>query len=210
MKTICWKLRAGHLIPFLFCLLLLTGCGRTQPISYYQLTSLEDSQHAFVSPVTTATVVIGIGPVSLPDYLDRPQLVTRLTPNQLQLSDRHRWAEPLSQNIPRVLGENLSRLLGTSRILLFPWPSANKPDYQLLVELLNFENENDGTAYLVARWTLKDQEGTIVLPERQSRLRIVAWNQEQEGLVTALNEVLERFCREIVLAMQPLINKAPR
>ena len=36
------------------------------------------------------------------------------------------------------------------------------------------------------------------------------WNQEQEGLVTALNEVLERFCREIVLAMQPLINKAPR
>ncbi|HCC54894.1 MAG TPA: hypothetical protein DEQ20_08235 [Desulfobulbaceae bacterium] len=187
---------AGTLGVILLCGLLLAGCARTAPVSYYQMAALETGRKA---PVTAegGRMVIGIGPVKLPEYLDRPQIITRLTANRLQLSDSYRWAEPLSENIPRVLGENLSALLGTDHILQHPWPSSRTIDCQLIVEVLHFENESDGAARLVVRWSLKGRDGGIVLSERRSSYRIPATAHDQEGLVAALNEALGSFCREI-------------
>ncbi|MDH5298187.1 MAG: PqiC family protein, partial [Desulfobulbaceae bacterium] len=117
----CQRL-AGWLAPLLLSVLLLAGCvPRTDPVSYYQLSALE-AERSGTATADSDKLVIGIGPVGLPEYLDRPQIVTRLTPNRLHLAHNHRWAEPLGQNIARVLGENLSPLLGTDRILLPPWP----------------------------------------------------------------------------------------
>ncbi len=209
MKNIRCERMKGGLSVFLVCVLLLAGCARTAPVSYYQLSALEAARNV---PATAeaGTRVIGIGPVRLPEYLDRPQLVTRLTPNRLQLADSHRWAEPLSENIPRVLGENLSALLGADRILLHPWPSSRTTDYQLLVEVLHFENESDGAARLVVRWSVKGRDGRIVLPERRSSHRIPATAQDQERLVAALNEALGSFCREIAQELRPLLVKLSR
>ena len=206
MKNIPDERIAGSLLAFLVGILLLAGCARTAPVSYYQLSALEAVRSGPVS-VEAGRRGIGIGPVRLPEYLDRPQLVTRLTPNRLQLADSHRWAEPLGENIPRVLGENLSALLGTDRILLHPWPSSRTADYQLLVEVLHFENESDGAARLVVRWSVKGKDGAIVLPERRSSYAVLAAGQDREGQVTALNEALGSFCREIAQALTPLLAK---
>ncbi len=186
--------------------LLLAGCARTAPVSYYQLSALETARTAMAGS-EAEKMVLGIGPVRLAEYLDRPQIVTRVTPNRLQLADSHRWAEPLSENIHRVMGENLSALLGADRILLYPWPSSRTTDYQLLVEVLHFENESDGAARLVALWSVKGQGGGIVLPERRSSFRIPATSQDKEGLVVALNEALGSFCREIAQELRPLLGK---
>lgn len=207
MKNIPCKWQ-GRWLVLLACALLLAGCVRTAvPVSYYQLSAQEAARTA---PATTEAgkMVLGIGPVRLPEYLDRPQIVTRLTPNRLQLADSHRWAEPLSENIPRVLGENLSALLGTDRILLYPWPSSRTTDYQLLVEVLHFENESDGAARLVALWSVKGKDSGIVLPERRSSHLVPARSQNPEGQVGALNEALGSFCREIAQELRPLLGKA--
>ncbi len=196
----CWLVLLG-------CTLLLTGCARTAPVSYYQLSAQEAARNV-PAGAEAGKMVLGIGPVRLPEYLDRPQIVTRLTPNRLQLADSHRWAEPLGENILRVVGENLSALLGTDRILLHPWPTTRTTDYQLLVEVLHFENESDGAARLVAFWSVKGKDGGIVLPERRSSLLISARNQDPEGLVGALNETLGSFCREIAQELRPLLGKA--
>jgi len=206
MKDIFCERIVGSLLAFLAGALLLTGCARTAPVSYYQLSALEAARNA---PATEAgKMVLGIGPVRLAEYLDRPQIVTRLTPNRLQLADSHRWAEPLSENIPRVLGENLSALLGTERILLHPWPAFRVTDYQLLVEVLHFENESDGAARLVAFWSVKGRDGGIVLSERRSSYLVPARNQDQEGQVAALNAALGSLCREIAQELRPLLGKA--
>ena len=94
--------------------------------------------------------------------------------------------------------------MGTERILLHPWPTSKVMDYQLLVEIIHFENESDGTASLLARWSIKAKDGVIVLPERRSSHRIPAANQGQEGLVAALNEALAGFSREIAQELTPL------
>jgi hypothetical protein len=188
--------RKKSLLAFLVAILLLAGCARSMPVSYYQLSALEAAGKAPGS-AEAGRMVIGIGPVLLPEYLDRPQLVTRLTANRLHLADSHRWAEPLSKNIPRVMGENLSMLLGTNRILLHPWPLSTTTDYQLFVEVLHFENEGDGAAILVVRWSLKGRDGETVLPTQRSSHRIPAANHSQEGQVAALNEALLSYCREV-------------
>ncbi|MFH1020670.1 MAG: PqiC family protein [Pseudomonadota bacterium] len=208
MKNIpgMWK---GGLSAFLAGALLLAGCARTAPISYYHLSALEGVRNEPAS-AEEGRMVIGIGPVRLPEYLDRPQLVTRRSANRLQLADSHRWAEPLSENIPRVVGENLSALLGTERILFHPWSVSRSTDYQLLVEMLHFENESDGAARLVARWSVKGKDGGIVLAERRSSHMILAASHDQEGLVAALNEALGSFCREIAQALTPLLGRFSR
>lgn len=203
MKNLPGKRRQGGLVALLACALLLAGCARTQQASYYQLSPLETSGNG---PITggAGEMVLGIGPVLLPEYLDRPQFVTRLTANRLQLADSQRWAEPLSENIARVLGENLSALLGVERILLYPWPVSKAVDYQLLVEVLHFENESDGAARLVARWSVKGKGGGMVLPARRSSYLVPAASRDQEGLVTALNQALGSFCREIARELTEL------
>ncbi len=206
MKSIFHERIAGSLLAFMAGVMLLTGCARTAPVSYYQLSALE-ATGKILSPDEAAKMVIGIGPVRLAEYLDRPQIVTRQSANRLQLADSHRWAEPLGENIPRVVGENLSVLLGTERILLYPWPSSRTADYQLLVEVLHFENESDGVARLVALWSVKGKDGGIVLPERRSSYLVPASSRDQEGRVGALNEALGRFCREIAQEFKPLLLK---
>ena len=185
------------------CALLLAGCARTPPVSYYQLSAQEAARNA--PAAETGKMVIGIGPVRLAEYLDRPQIVTRQSANRLRLADSHRWAEPLGENILRVVGENLSALLGTDRILLYPWPSSRATDYQLLVEVLHFENEGDGAARLVALWSVKGKDGVIVLPERRSSHLVPTSSRDREGQVEALNGALGRFCREIAQEMRPLL-----
>ncbi|MFA7383233.1 MAG: PqiC family protein [Desulfurivibrionaceae bacterium] len=201
-----WK---GGCLALLFCPLLLAGCARTAPASYYQLSPMEVARN---TPVNTEadTMVLGIGPVRLPDYLDRPQLVTRSAPNRLQLADRHRWAEPLGQNISRVVGENLAALLGIDRILFYPWPVSRGADYQLVVEVLHFENESDGAARLVALWSVKGKGNAIVLPERRSSHLAPAASRDQDGQVAALNQALGSFCLEIAKALAPELGNPAR
>ena len=191
------------------CALLLAGCARTSPVSYYQLSALDAARTAPAS-AEAGKMVLGIGPVRLPEYLDRPQLVTRLTPNRLQLADSHRWAEPLGENISRVMGENLAALLGTDRILLHPWPASRGTDYQLIVEVLHFENEGDGEARLVALWSVKGKDGAMVLPEKRSSHLVPAASRDQEGQVAALNQALGSFCREIAQALTPVLGNPSR
>jgi len=195
----CWLVLLG-------CILLLTGCARTAPVSYYQLSAQEAARNVLAG-AEAGKMVLGIGPVRLPEYLDRPQIVTRLTANRLQLADSQRWAEPLGENILRVLGENISALLGTERILLYPWPTSRATDYQLLVEVLHFENESDGAARLVALWSVKGKDGAMVLEERRSSHLIPAPSRDQEGQVGALNAALGSFCREISQALMPLLGQ---
>lgn len=208
MKDISGKGRGRWLVLF-GCALLLAGCARTAPVSYYQLSAQEVVRTAPAGG-EAGKMVLGIGPVRLAEYLDRPQIVTRLTPNRLQLADSHRWAEPLGENIPRVLGENLSALLGTERILLHPWPASRTTDYQLLVEVLHFENESDGAARLVALWSVKGKDGGIVLSERRSSHLAPAISRDQDGQVGALNAALGLFCREIAQELTELPAKSSR
>ena len=77
--------------------------------------------------------------------------------NRFDLSENDRWAEPLDENLTHVLAQNLSVLLGSDRIIAYPWPIDQKPHYRVEIQVLRFESNSAGEAQLTARWTVIDE-----------------------------------------------------
>jgi len=117
---------------------------------------------------SASNLAIGVGPIKLPQYLRRPEVVTRTSPSELALSDTDRWAEPLESGFVRVLSENLSRQLGTQRIVTFPWYSSSRLDYQVQINVKRFETDSKGKPELDAQWSIRDGRGTKMLVARES------------------------------------------
>ncbi|KJR96656.1 MAG: hypothetical protein VR65_27385 [Desulfobulbaceae bacterium BRH_c16a] len=182
------------MVVLLAIALLVSGCTRTQPVSYYQLSAVDSGRPA-IDTSAIGEAVIGIGPLLLPEYLDRPQIVNREGPNLMQLAETNRWAEPLAVSIPRAMRENLAAALATESIVYYPWSQA--VDYQIIIEIIRFEGEESREAHLEAVWSMQDREGNIVLPQQRSKYQVRATPADSEGLVQALSQALGRLSREI-------------
>jgi len=183
---------------FILFAVLAVGCARTATVSHYQLVAERN-----LSSLDKAGqgLVIGIGPVRLPEYLDRAQLVSRAGENLLHLDENNRWAEPLAENFARVLAENLSAMRGNGQVLVFPWPSARKVDRQVVVEVVNFENDGSAAVLLKARWGVHGPGGEMLIPEKISIHRAPLPGPGAAQLVAALNAALAGFSRELAAAL---------
>lgn len=130
---------------------LLAGCaGKTETSRYYVLAVSEpDAERRPDGPS------VSIGPVTLPKYLDRPQVVTRPTPNQLDVSEFDRWGGRLEDNVAQVLAEDVARKLKTARIAVFPNEPTGRADVRVAVTITRFERiGSDGDVTLDARWRI--------------------------------------------------------
>lgn len=133
---------------------LLAGCSffapRPDPSQFYILTPV-------VEPAArnTSGASYGLGPVHVPDYLKRPTIVTRTSDAQITPSPVDRWGEPFDKGVSVTLQEDLRRATGTERVLLFPWYASERPDYQVVVDILRLERDPDDRATLVARWEIR-------------------------------------------------------
>jgi len=147
-----------------FLPLALAACTN-QPTRLYVLTATTEKP-ASTSPTGVA---IGIGPITLPKYLDRPEIVTRVEANSLDQANFDQWGGDLNDNITRVLATNLSNLLATDRVSLFPWQTGAPVDYQVTLDISRFEQDKDGNTVLNAFWSIVNPtDGTVLLMRRSS------------------------------------------
>ncbi len=152
-----------------------SGCaGQSQPSDFYFLsyetpqTQLEQKTTARLGPA------IGIGPIEFPQYLDRPQIVTRDGTNQLVIQEFKRWGGRLKENFTVVLTQALSAELETDRVSIFPWNLSVPVEYQVTVDVIAFDSDADGRSTLDARWSLIDSNTQRVLVMARSTYREVA------------------------------------
>ncbi len=115
-------------------------------------------------------IAVGLGPVAIPAYLDRNEMVSREAANQLRVDARHSWGAPLDQEVQRVLGENLSRLLASDRVIVWPWSRHREIAVRIPVRVLQFEPVAGKGVVLVARWELLSPDAAQVLFTRQSEI----------------------------------------
>jgi uncharacterized lipoprotein YmbA len=151
------------------------GCTVLSPqpdrSQFFILSPVSDSAGMSARPASASPdsqLTIGVGPVSFPDYLRRLPVVTRVSPNRIDLSDEKRWAEPLDKNFVRVLSENLATLLNTQRVEKYPWELTAKVDYQIEVNVLRFETTSDGQSQLRASWIIRDGSSEKILYASQT------------------------------------------
>ena len=164
-----------HAMMVLFLSAFLTGCvnlgkGTERLPRLYLLTPM-------ASTVGDGSVkgkidgTIGIGPLAMPEYLNRPQLVTRAGDNELKAAAFANWAEPLKQNVLRVLMENMTALTGSEAVYSYPWRAGFPPLYQLQMEVVRFDADRNGEAVLSVRWEWTDETGHPMMTRKRSVLR---------------------------------------
>jgi uncharacterized lipoprotein YmbA len=202
MYAFLWRFST---VVLMASLLGLGACAST-PSRFYMLNTLTASETV---PATSAErgPVIGVGPITFPKYLDRPQIVTRASPNQVALGEFDRWAEPLQENFSRVLAENLALLIPTDHTLLNPWPRSASLDYQVRVEVLHFGGWLGGESSLIARWSILDGTERELLSKKVN-LQVPTGGRDYEAIVVAMNQLLEALSRDIAAAIQPLVSRA--
>ena len=177
---------------------LLIGCaGTSPPTRYYLLQPMPGTAPLQHQPGSEAELTLGIGPVALPDYLDRQQIVTLLAENRTELAEYDRWAEPLKENFIRVLKENLATILDTPYILQEPWSISDSVDYRLEIEVIRFDADTSNTAVLAARWFIVRQADDVLLLTGKSTHTAAVKGSDYMGIVSSLNQVLEDFSRQI-------------
>jgi uncharacterized lipoprotein YmbA len=187
----------------LLCALALaaSGCAaflpRTVPSQFFVLDA--DTEPAAATPLPIA---LGVGPIQIPGYLDRPQIATRTGANEIGYSETHRWATPLQQGVTNVLLADLGARLHTDRLSAFPFALAAPRDFDVTVDFLHFEGTASGTLELEAVWRVLDgRSGAELVVKRASLSRSVAVGDFAAG-VAALSEGLRELSDQIAAALR--------
>jgi len=182
-------------------LLVLAGCGRSPQTNFYTLTPL-------VSEATAPRLAgpsIAIAAVTLPELVDRPQLVVPDAGTRVTILETHRWAEPLKSAIPRLLAENISRLLNSDRVAAYPQHAAINADYRLFVDIQRFELA-DSTVVVDALWEIRSAKGTKPLTGRSKLVEPVG-STEYEAVVAGYSRAVATLSKEIALSLRSLQTK---
>ncbi len=195
-----WVVRLSGLC---LCLsLIVSGClnlgqGTRQTTRFYMLHSLADDIDPAQRDAVDTPVSIGIGPLTLPDYLDRPHLVVRLHRNEYHRAPFARWAEPLDVNFKRVLAENLKVLLPESQPVVHPWRPGQTPALRIEVAVLRFDVTPGGDALLNVRWVLRRQGHDKSLLVRHITLAAPVADKQYDAMVAALSRTIVDLSREM-------------
>ncbi|HSH08391.1 MAG TPA: PqiC family protein [Burkholderiales bacterium] len=176
--------------------MLLAGCASAPTPRFYTLSAqIESAPYAAGPSVSVAAVTV-------PDVVDRPQLVVAVNANEVLIVEQHRWAEPLKSELGRVIAENLSRITGNPRIAAYPQNASLNAEYRVLVDFQRLAGRPDGEVVLDALWSLRKPNGEVL---RSGRARAQARGEPgYDALVAAYSRALAKISAEIAMALKGL------
>ena len=208
MSIKCFGLSGGVLL-FVISLIVqgcaIMGAGTQQPTKNYVLNSLYSEEIETQVVADLRDIRILVGPIRMALYLDRADIVIRDSQNQIRLADFSQWAGPLQENFSRVLAENLSVLLATDRVGIFPGTRAMIFDYNVTVNVTRLDGIPGERADLRARWAILDKSRKKMLFEKHTLLNETTDDDSMEALIAAESRTLANLSREIAKAIKTLV-----
>jgi len=150
-------------------------------------------------------VGVGVGPVIMPGYLDRTQIVTRPGTDHVEISTFNRWAEPLEDGVGRILAEEISARVPTERVVMFPWRGvvARVIQYQVVVAVLRFDGRPGGDVTLDTRWRILDRKGDELVFRRSTVVEKTG-GRGYEPVVAAMTRAIVTLGQEIATEIRAL------
>lgn len=180
-------------------LVMQTACslgGPSRPSEFYVLSTAKGTPVAG-RQAATMPLSVAVGPITLPDILDRPQIVTQPDVNRIELAEFNRWAGDLNQDVLRVLMENLMGRLNTDEVAAYPWQGSDRPTYQIAVRIFHFDGELSKRARLSGVWQLIDGRDGCQLAARRFDITETPAGVGYVAYVQALSEGLAELSQDI-------------
>ena len=183
----------------------LAGClgGPSAPTNFYMLSPLSPTQAGTSAATAEGRIRIGLATVVIPEYLNRNEIVVNLDNTVYQLAEFNQWAEPLNDNLTRVLAENLTNLLHEDSIDVFLASDSSIPaDYRLEVDVLRLDGNLGGQVVLISQWALLETEQDNLILMRRAEYQEPAADNTYKGLVLANSRTIERLSRDMAAAIK--------
>ena len=169
--------------------LALTACST--PETYYRL-SADGSV-----PSMAKGIALGVGPINLPAYIDRGELVFQSEDHRFEIPYEHRWAGSLRETTTLVLGTNLARRLDTGNLYLYPWDPAAPVRYQVQVNVRQFHAVSGGDAILQAAWRVEDKQGNSPVLRKTGNFTEPVRGDGYDAVVAAESRLLAQLADAI-------------
>ena len=152
------KRKARAAVGCLAMVMLLAACGSTPKDRFYTL-----APASAVAPAATAGALtrygVAIGPVRVPEALDRTQMVVREGPNRVEILDQHRWAGSLRSEIARALAANVGAQLPDAQVSVHDAQAGRNAAYRVAVDIERFDATVDDSVAVQALWTIRQEGG---------------------------------------------------
>jgi len=194
-------------------MLAFSGClspSKTPATRYYVLTSLYTAENKTPPVVILKDASVGVGPIGLSQVLDRPQIIIRTSLNEIRVVDLERWAGPLNENLINVLVSNLSALLSTVKVLKLPWNPKSPVDYQIVMDITQFDGMPGGNVILRTRWGILSEKDDNVLSEGNLVLTEPIGGDTIADMVSAQSRLVAKLSYEIAEEIKQLEEKKAR
>ncbi len=191
---------------YLFFVLALSGCitaPDTPAPRFYRLQSADNIQAGAKSSLIS-NVVIGVGPVSIPEYQNRPQIVTQNENKMLTIAQFDRWGEPLDLALARLVSDNLAALLEGVTIKTYPWNLAIPVKYQLVLDVVKLESQLDKDLFFTVQWSILNAQTYKMILMKKSEFRLPIDPHNYSGLVKTLSNACAALSSEIAKAFESL------
>ena len=200
-------LRLTLLIAGLLMIPALSGClgGSSPAVRFYVLSPMSDS----IPADGNNKLAVEISTIHLPQYLDRPHLVTRSGNNRLKILQSHQWGGNLRKDMVRTLAVNLSRLLDTPNVTIAPHRSSTQGDYRVSIEIIKFEKDTDNHVRLSAQWQISSGiERKPLVTQISTLASHTATTQDNyDEVVAMMSEQYGELAKLIANAIQELETK---
>jgi uncharacterized lipoprotein YmbA len=176
-------------------LVVLSACGSSPKTEFYMLNA--DHRSLVQSANTSVGPAVGVWQVELPDLLERSEIVTRDNRFKIKIGDFSWWAGDLNKNMSLLIVTQLSQYLQSNRIVVSPWPSYRKNDYQIIIRVARFDGELGGDVVLAGLWSLLDAQGDNELNREVFAFKTKTADTTYQEMVEAMSRLTVQLSEQL-------------
>ena len=181
--------------PLLLSLLAMAAAGACSTPQDHFYTLIGDAPPAQAVAGSGNSLSVQIAGITLPEAVDRAELVSRTGPNSVSVHDTRRWAESLKSAIPRVVANDLGPLLDGAAVSTAEDNVGQHAKYQVRLDITRFDTNLGGTEAIDAAWVIHPAAGKDVTGK--ASLRVQARGADFDDAVAAQAQALAQLSAEI-------------
>ncbi len=183
--------------------ILLSACAsRSTKVEFYTLSTIATSEAA--QATSCEGITIGVGPISWPKMLERPQIVTRSDDHRVMIDEFHRWSGSLQEDFSRTIVQNLSLLLANDHVLIYPKQAGPDLKYRIDIDIQQFDGKPGDAVILKAIWRARNPVDNSVLMSDSVTIQAPVATENFAALVAAQSTAVGLFAKDLAVGITGL------